>query len=125
MNILFIDDEHHIHPIISSLLQSYGERHNKNVRVNSLVDPVQGMFEAANHGHKYDLVLLDLCLPKLMGTEIYQRMVATYPQMAKRTLFVTGFREELDSRMPDHGLNVLDKPFRYEQLAEKIQAITS
>lgn len=123
MDILFIDDEHHFHPVISSLLDNYGERNNEPIKLNGLVDPVQGMFEATNHGHKYDLVLLDLCLPKLMGTEIYQRMIATYPQMEGRTLFVTGFREELDNRFPDHGLNVLEKPFRYGQLEEKIQAI--
>lgn len=125
MNILFIDDEHHIHPIISSLLHRYGERNDEPVKVNGLVDPVQGMFEAANHGHKYDLVLLDVCLPKLMGTDIYQRMIATYPQMARRTLFVTAYREQLEDRFPNHGLTVLSKPFRYEQLEAHINQIVN
>lgn len=125
MNILFIDDEGHLHPVLSSLLQSYGEKNNRQVTLNGLIDPVQGLFEAANHGHKYDLVLLDVRLPDLPGTEIYRRIIAAQPQLRQRILFVTGYRQELEADFPNHDLPVLDKPFRYEQLEAQINRMLS
>lgn len=84
MNVLFIDDEQQMHPIMSSLLQNYGERNNESVELNSLIDPAQGLFEAANHGRKYDLILLDMQLPSLNGGDIYRKAVATHPHLLHR-----------------------------------------
>jgi CheY-like chemotaxis protein len=125
MNVLHIDDETDVHTIMSSFLQRYGLLHEKTIENNVLVDPVQGLFEALNHGHKYDLILLDVRLPQLTGGEIYQNIAQNRPDLLDRVLFVTAFREELDGRFPDQQLNVLDKPFRYTQLEEKIQSMVN
>lgn len=123
MHILCIDDEQQIHPILASLLQRYGENNNRSIQLNGLIDPAQGLFEAANNGHKYDLVLLDLRLPDLAGTEIYRRIIAAQPQLRDRIIFITGYRQDLEIDFPDHCLPVLEKPFRFEELEAQINRL--
>jgi len=38
----------------------------------------------------YDLVLLDLCMPKLRGREVYEWLASAAPELAARVVIVTG-----------------------------------
>ncbi|MFQ5581692.1 MAG: response regulator [Mariprofundaceae bacterium] len=123
MNILLVEDEENVQQIIGAFLNRFGEIHGVDINVTALHDPVQGLFEATTNGDSYDLIMLDVRLPKLTGDEIYKSITHVNPQLLERVLFVTGFREDLEGRFPDQNLRVLDKPFRYQQLEEQIQAI--
>jgi len=122
LNVLHIDDDTDTQNT-TSFLQQYGLQYDTAVENNVLIDPVQGLFEVLNRGHKYDLILLHVRLPQLTGDKIYQNIIQNRPNLLDRVLFLTAFREDLDNCFPGNRLNVLDKPFQYAQLEEKIQAI--
>jgi CheY-like chemotaxis protein len=123
MEVLLIDDDKNVQTIISSFLNRFARKHSEIINDTAMANPVMGLLEMTNNGHLYDLILLDIKLPKLSGDEIYHNIQKTRPGLVDKIVFVTGFRNELDERFPDHNFNVLDKPFRYEQLEEKVTAI--
>ncbi|MDX8408366.1 MAG: response regulator [Mariprofundaceae bacterium] len=123
MNVLLIDDEENMQSIMAAFLKRYGDLHDMQVEIKALFDPVQGLFEITSNGDHYDLFLLDVRLPKLTGDEIYQSITHVNPELLDKVLFITGYREDLDARFPEHTLKILDKPFRYAQLEAQIDAI--
>jgi len=123
MNVLLIDDEENMQSIMAAFLKRYGDLHDMQVEIKSLFDPVQGLFEITSNGDHYDLFLLDVRLPKLTGDEIYQSITHVNPELLDKVLFITGYREDLDARFPEHSLKILDKPFRYAQLEAQIDTI--
>lgn len=128
MRILIIDDEEHIQRIFAAFLLRYGQDHQVRIESRAARDPVQAMQELTSNGNNYDLILLDLRMPKLSGCEICRAIARDHPQLLSRVLFITGYPEDLikDSPgEPDTKLNILEKPFRYKQLAAKINAISS
>ena len=123
MNVLVIEDEDTIQGILAKFLERYAQDRGRKVHVKGLHDPVQGLFELTASGSTYDLVLLDVRLPKLTGDEIYGSLMEVQPEILDRVLFVTGYREDLAERFPDLNLSILDKPFRYADLEKAISAI--
>lgn len=125
MNVLLVDDEFNVQKIVSGFLDRYGAEHDVPVNTTVLADPVQGLFEVTANGSNYDMIMLDVRLPKLTGDEIYNSLSHVSPELLGRVLFITGFRADLDDRFPAQDLRVLDKPFRYRQLVDEIEAIVN
>jgi two-component system, LytTR family, response regulator len=123
MNVLLVDDEANIRKIVAGLLERYGAEHNVPVHTKALADPVQGLYEATANGHNYDMIILDVRLPRLAGDEIYNSLRHVSPELLARVLFITAYRGDLDDRFPGQELRVLEKPFQYRQLVEQIEAI--
>ena len=123
LNVLLIEDETNMQSIETAFLERYTEQHGGDLHVKALHDPVQGLFEATTNGGSYDLILLDVRLPQLTGDEIYQSIMHVNPELLGRILFITGYREDLLSRFPGDSLNILDKPFRYEQFENSLATI--
>lgn len=123
MRVLYIDDEQEILDVVSDFLQHFEQQHGEAVEVTTLIDPMQGLYEILNKGHKYDLILLDVRMPQLTGADIYQKIAGSCPELLERVVFITAFRYELDSRFPNQQLNVLEKPFAYAQLENIIQSV--
>jgi two-component system, LytTR family, response regulator len=123
MNVLLVDDEANIRKIVAGLLERYGAEQNLPVHTKALSDPVQGLYEATANGHQYDMIILDVRLPRLAGDEIYNSLCHVSPELLDRVLFITAYRGDLDNRFPGRELRVLEKPFQYQQLVEQIEAI--
>ena len=65
------------------------------------------------------LVLLDLVMPQLSGPEVWEQMRPLRPQL--RVLFASGYADDrFRARLPP-GAEVLDKPFRAEELLRRIR----
>ena len=123
MNILHLDDDTIVHKLMSTLLRRFGQQNEEAIEITTFIDTVQGLFEILNHGHKYDLILLDVNMPGLTGGDIYQQIARSCPHLLERVLFVTSYRGELDHRFPNQQLNVLEKPLRYTHLEKRIQSM--
>ena len=123
MNVLLVDDETNVHQIVGSFLERYASERSLPIGFKAFYDPVQGLFEATANGELYDMIMLDVRLPKLTGDEIYSSLSHVSPDLRSRVLFITGFADDLRSRFPHEALLVLHKPFRYQQLAEQADAI--
>ncbi len=123
MRVLIVEDEESIQGILTSFLKRYGQERGVEISVRALSDPVQALFELTSSGDSYDLILLDVRLPKLTGDEIYNSLIHVAPDVLDHILFVTGYRQDVEDRFPDLNLLILDKPFRYQQLMEAIDNI--
>ncbi|MFC1568011.1 response regulator [Pseudomonadota bacterium] len=113
MKVLVVDDDTLMHQVITAFLTRYGEEHEVDIVIKAMHDPVQALFEMTANGSAYDLILLDVRLPKLSGDEIYTGISKGHPELLKRILFITGFPKDLKQKLPEMELRVLEKPFRY------------
>jgi len=125
MKILIIDDEDSVQSILAAFLNRYLAEHAIEGEVATMGDPIQSLFELTTHGQEYQLVLLDVRIPRLSGDEIYSSIEQVNPDVVKHIMFVTGYPEDLYERFPERKLNILQKPFRYHSFAEKLDAIFS
>ena len=66
----------------------------------------------------YDLIICDLKMPRLDGTQFYHELELTRPQMARRIMFVTGdvAGTEAERFLEESGCRWLAKPFRLKDL---------
>lgn len=113
--ILIVEDDHDIAHLIALHLGEVG------YQVDAVHDGVAGLERAAS-GH-YDLIVLDVVLPKLSGTELCQRLRAG----ANYTLILmlTARSSELDRVL---GLELgaddyLTKPFSFRELQARVKAL--
>jgi len=123
MKALIIDDEDSVQGILSAFLKRYIKDKGIEGEISSMSDPIQSLFELTTHGHEYQLILLDVRIPRLSGDEIYSSLEQVNPEVVKNIMFVTGYPEDLHERFPDKEFNILQKPFRYNSFTEKLDAL--
>ncbi len=113
--ILVVDDEE----MIVQPVQRFFARHGLVVFTAS--DGVEAIEEFKRHQHEIGLVLLDLRMPRLSGTEAFSIIHHLNPSIIG--VVMTGFGEDLAST--DHirmGLSeVLQKPFTFEELSRVLE----
>ena len=73
--------------------------------------------------HHYDLILSDISMPGIGGSEIYRRVQEFYPEMAQRILFITGDTVSPPTHqfLEQTGVPYLIKPFGIHQLTDRVQ----
>ena len=122
MRVLIIEDEDHIQRILRAFLERFGKEQGVDVHVRGLTDPAQGVLELSMSGEYYDLIALDVRMPKIGGDEIYDYLAREKPHLLDAVVFITAYRHELKKRFPGRRLRVLEKPFRYERFAKFLRA---
>jgi PAS domain S-box-containing protein len=102
--VLVVDDEAFVR---SSLVRLLGRDHS--------VEVVPGGREALEvlARERFDVVLCDLMMPEMTGMELHQRLHALDPELAQRTVFLTGgaFAPEAEEFVRATRNVVLEKPF--------------
>ena len=117
MSLLVVDDE----PVILDLLVDAltGARHS--------VDTASGGAEALRklEQRAYDVILLDLKMPGVDGRQVYETILARWPELAPRVVFASGDTVHPDTRayIARSGRPCVDKPFTLEALAAVVAAI--
>jgi len=117
---LIVDDEAMIERILKAFCERYAKEHHLSINTHCISDPVEALYELTTHGERFDLVTLDVRMPKLVGDLIFETLMDAYPQLLDKILFVTGHRDDLQWRFPDLDLNVLAKPFNYAQFRKAV-----
>lgn len=123
MKVLIIDDDASVQSILAAFLDRYISEKGMQSKITSMSDPVQSLFELTTHGDDYQLILLDVRIPKLGGEEIYSSISEVNPDIVDRILFVTGYPEDLFEHFPGKEFNVLQKPFRYNIFSGQLDSI--
>jgi len=122
MRVLLIEDEDHIQRILRVFLERFAREQGVDMQVRGLTDPAQGVLELSMSGEYYDLIVLDVRMPKLGGDEIYDYLMREKPHLLDAVVFITGYRHDLKRRFPGRRLRVLEKPFLYRQFAAFLRA---
>jgi len=123
IKVLTIDDEDTVQSILTAFLSRFLSEKGFQSEIKTLTDPVQGLFELSTNGDQYNVIMLDVRLPKLTGDEIYNSLIYVNPELLERVVFVTGYPDDLKDRFSDRNLNILVKPFRYQHFVEQLSLV--
>jgi signal transduction histidine kinase len=113
--ILVVEDEPGVREIAVAILQDLG------YQVFEAADGTQALKIFGEHSAEIDLLLTDVVLPgKVRGRELADRVVAFRPEV--KVLFMSGYTENsiVHHGRLDDGVRFLAKPFKREQLAQKV-----
>jgi CheY-like chemotaxis protein len=66
----------------------------------------------------YDLIICDVLMPDIAGPELYEIVLANYPGLARRFVFITGNVVDRETRifLEKSGVPWLSKPFLPEDI---------
>jgi PAS domain S-box-containing protein len=110
VEVLVVEDEAALGAAVAESLQDSGFR----------VDRASDGLEALERLRQkpYDLIICDLKMPRLDGTQFYHELELTKPEMARRIMFVTGDVAGTDAErfLEESGCRWLAKPFRLKDL---------
>ncbi len=109
--ILVVDDESNVTSICETMLTDLG------YTVTSKNLPLEALNEFISKPDRYDLVITDMAMPKMMGSELSAEMLKAKPGIP--IICITGYMELTHDKQNGEGIfkNYIMKPFTYEKLA--------
>ena len=115
--VLLVDDTHLLQEIVCENLRELGY----TVLVASRGD--EALRLAGEHKDAIRLLLTDIMMPGMRGTELAVRITASHPEI--RVVFMSGSGPEAiaDPGVQTAGGAVLEKPFTQEQLARAVRDV--
>ena len=111
--ILLVDDESDLRDLGSTFLRDHG------YRVLTAEDGTEGMSVFETHCDSIDLILLDLSMPGMPGTEVLHRVLSMSPET--RVLVCTGYLADGD--LPSGAKGWLAKPYATHQLLKAVRDV--
>ena len=125
-NILVVDNDENITKTIEAALAT-----NKNYNVDVVYSGMEGLEKMRKGDKKYDIVLLDLMMPKMSGVEVCQEMNKDEELKKIPVLIVSALPVNSESFQESQGKfneldvvkDVLEKPFEVKDLFEKTKKI--
>jgi DNA-binding response OmpR family regulator len=114
MRILVIEDEPRILAFLARGLEAEG------FLVDGARDGSTGVRRASER--RYDLVILDLLLPKLDGLSVLRSLQAEQPELP---VVIVSARSDLSTKLRGFGLGACDyvsKPFSFDELVARVRA---
>jgi hypothetical protein len=113
--ILLAEDERALREVAERILVDAG------YRVIAAADGMQALQAAEGHDGPIDLLLTDVVMPGLLGTELADQLRARRPQMG--VLYMSGFSESiLGASAPIDPRDLIDKPFTAPTLLLRVEA---
>ncbi len=113
--VLIIDDNPSVTVVIEDILEMEG------VRTITYHDPLEGIDCFRSKVDEIDLVILDVMMPNMNGTEVLQVLRDIDPSVY--VLLSSGYsREDIVSRFLDSGTDFIQKPYDYQQLVRQVYA---
>jgi len=111
--ILVVDDDERYLEFVSNQLIAEG------YKVDTSVDGIDAL--AKIKGNKYNILLTGIRMP-MSGFELYKQVCKINPQLANKTIVVSGSVNDEDTRqfLADNKLPYMPKPFMIEQLINEV-----
>jgi len=117
LSMLVLDDEPAMCDIIGKMLAELGHK------VMTCIDPEAAIELYRQSWKEIDLVVLDLVMPKLSGTEVFAAMKQINPRV--KAVIATGFSSQhnVNAALDEGVLEILHKPFRLSTLSRVIERV--
>ncbi len=112
--ILLVDDDHSVREVTAQMLENLGFT---VIAADSGDDALQLLTQGA----EVDLLLADFAMPGMNGGELARAVRVRHPELP--VVFVTGYAELCELGL--EGYSIIQKPFREEQLANKLHLALS
>ncbi len=111
--VLIADDESSIRLLVSRVLKRAG------------FDPVEATDgqDAIEHldAEKYDVLVLDLMMPRVDGFGVVDHLIETQPRMMEKTVVMTAFPKAAAKERLHHLCCILSKPFEVAELISLVR----
>jgi PAS domain S-box-containing protein len=117
MRVLVVEDEPTVARLIADVLEDEG------LRVDVLLDGREALNRASRE--QFDLVICDMKMSGIDGQHFYEALVNSRNPLTERFLFVTGdtLARQTQRFLERNHLPHLAKPFRVEELTEKVAGL--
>ena len=117
LTILLVEDEYALRQVSGRILTGHG------YKVIFAADGEEAMRVAAEHGGRIDLLLSDVIMPRMTGTQLAELFAREHPEA--RVLFMSGFAEPILSAQGQMkgDFDLLDKPFSAATLLAKVEQV--
>ncbi|MEW6543016.1 MAG: PAS domain S-box protein [Nitrospirota bacterium] len=115
--VLLVDDE----PAIVQMLGTYLER--LGYRVSRATSGLEAL-ETLSRG-RHDALIMDFSMPKMDGASLYMRAVSLQPDLARRTILLTGASQAaaVEKFLRETECRVVSKPVSLQQLAQELKTV--
>lgn len=115
-HVLVVDDEKDVLEVISSLLHELGY-------TVTTVDSGYKALSLLRKGNQYDVIILDLNMPKMSGQTAFTRIKKINP--SQKIIISTGYSNRVIDTSPlkEQVNGFLQKPFRLDELAKALRAV--
>jgi CheY-like chemotaxis protein len=111
--VLVADDESSIRMLVSKVLRRAG------------FEPVEAADgqEAIEHldAEEYDVVVLDLMMPRVDGFGVVDHLIETNPRMMEKTVVMTAFPKAAAKERLHHLCCIISKPFEVTELVSLVR----
>ncbi len=118
-SILFVDDEKEITFMGKRMLESLG------YTVDIKTDGIAALQEFRKDPDKYDLLVTDQAMPKMLGTELIGQAKQIRPDL--KTIIITGYQDSIPKNAKEHYEidNIITKPLILSDFSELIRKVLS
>lgn len=107
-----VEDEESVRRACERILKAAG------YEVDSVATPAEALAVYEERSRPYDVVLTDVVMPGMSGPELVEELRGT--DSAVRTVFMSGYTEDLSGLQALSNAVFLNKPFTTEQLLQGI-----
>lgn len=117
MDILIVDDDAAVRRAFQRALERAG------YMVNTAENGLAAFAELQQH--QYRAVIVDVGMPFLKGDNLFGELRASYPEMARRVIFVTGMvgHDDVKEFLEKSGRPVLAKPVDLKTLVGTVRRV--
>lgn len=115
--VLVVDDEESVVSMTARMLEAF------ELSVITAADGREGVEKFAAHADAITAVLMDVTMPTMGGVEAFDRIRLIRPDVP--VLFMSGYMREGELRNLDRATDFLQKPFKLEDLQEKLRLLLS
>lgn len=114
-NILIVDDDDMVRNMVHDLLGNY------DCKVMVAGGPMRAL--EISKGQKIDLLLTDIVMPDMDGSELHQKLLSANHEM--KVIYMSGYTNNIAAThgVINVGANFIQKPFTAKNLVNKINAI--
>ena len=115
--ILMVEDTDDVLAIGKAMLEKLG------YSVLSANTPGEALKLAENSNVKIDLLITDVIMPGINGSDLAKKLQSQYPEL--KCLFMSGYTADIIAKrgVLDEGVQLMQKPFTFTELASKIRAV--
>ena len=111
--ILLVEDERAVRSLACTLLRGRG------YTVLEAADPAEAVRIAEREGSAIHLLLTDVVMPGMRGSELAMRVLPLCP--SAEVLFMSGYPDDEGLGLGSHAVHFLPKPFTPDSLARKVR----
>jgi len=115
--VLVVEDEEVVRKLLENTLDQFG------YEVLSAGNGKEALELLANNNHSFDLLLTDVVMPHMSGSELASVVSEKIPGI--KVLFMSGYTENaiVDQGVLRSGINFISKPFGPSELAKKVRKV--